>query len=150
VFVGGYSVTPWAAGIDYSVTEIVMYGSYTYKCISAHQSSTDFNKDRANWEFFVGNQRLKKHEYSLHNVENHWESTEGDEIFDADFSVDDTSAGVTLRTDLTIGTKVIVIKKVGKVWYDPGTALVDSNNKVANFIKATEGIPLVAKNPGTT
>jgi len=149
VFVGGYNITPWAAGIDYSADEIVFYGSYTYRCVTAH-SSVNFTEDRTKWEFFVGNQRLKKHAYSVHNVETHWESTEGDVDFEADFSVDGTSAGVTLANDLTIGTKVIVIKKVGKVWYDPGTSLVDSNNKVANFIKATEGIPLVAKNPGTT
>ena len=149
VFVGGYNITPWAAGIDYSVDEIVFYGSYTYRCTTAH-SSANFTEDRTKWEFFVGNQRLKKHAYSVHNVETHWESTEGDVEFEADFSVDGTSAGVTLANDLTIGTKVIVIKKVGKVWYDPGTSLVDSNNKVANFIKATEGIPLVAKNPSTT
>jgi len=150
VFVGGYNIVPWTELTDYSVGEIVLYGSSTFRCVIAHKSSSSFTDDRTNWEFFVGNQRLKKHPYSMYNVENHWESTEGDVSFAADFSVDETTAGVTLLNDLTIGTKVIIIKKIGKVWYDPGTALVDSNNKVANFIKATEGIPLAAKNPSTT
>lgn len=150
VFVGGYKITNWSELTDYSVDEIVLYGSSTFKCVSAHTSSTNFTTDRTNWTFFVGNQRLKKHPYTVHNVENHWESTEGDITFVADFSVDETTAGVTLANELTIGTKVTVIKKVGKVWYDPGTSLVDSNNKVANFIKSTEGVPLVAKNPNRT
>ena len=150
VFVGGYNITPWTALTDYSVDEIVLYGSSTFKCIAAHTSTENFTTDRAKWTFFVGNQRLKKHSYAVHNVETHWESTEGDVTFAADFSVDGTTAGVTLTNDLAIGTKVIVIKKVGKVWYDPGTALVDSNNKVANFIKASEGVPLVAKNLNRT
>ena len=150
VFVGGYNITPWTEVTDYSVDEIVLYGSSTFKCVSAHTSSSNFTTDRENWTFFIGNQRLKKHSYAVHNVETHWESTEGDVTFAADFSVDETTAGVTLTNDLAIGTKIIVIKKVGKVWYDPGTALVDSNNKIANFIKATEGVPLVAKNPNRT
>jgi len=150
IFVGGYNIVPWTELTDYSVGEIVLYGSSTFRCVIAHQSSSSFTDDRINWEFFIGNQRLKKHPYSMHNVETHWESTDGDVTFAADFSVDEITAGVTLLNDLNIGTKVIIIKKVGKVWYDPGTALVDSNNKVANFIKATEGIPLASKNPSTT
>jgi hypothetical protein len=150
IFVGGYNIMPWTELTDFSVGEIVLYGSSTFRCVTAHKGSSNFTDDRTNWEFFVGNQRLKKHPYSMHNVENHWESTDGDVSFAADFSVDETTAGVTLLNDLSIGTKVIIIKKVGKVWYDPGTSLVDSDNKVANFIKATEGIPLAAKNPSTT
>ena len=117
-----------------------MYGSYTYKCITAHSSSTSFTVDKAKWKFFVGNQRLKKHPYSVHNVDNHYESTEADVNFEADFSVDGTTAGVRLTNDLTAGTKVIVTKKVGRVWNDANTSLTESNNKIVDFLKATPSI----------
>ena len=136
VFVGGWNILGnWTEGNDYSMGDIVMYGSYTYKCLTAHTSSSSFTADKANWKFFVGNQRLKKHPYSVHNVDNHYESTEADVNFEADFSVNGTTAGVRLTNDLTAGTKVIVTKKIGRVWNDVGKSLAESDNKIANFLK---------------
>jgi len=146
VFVGGWKVSPWTTATSYSVGEIVIYGSYTFRCVTAH-TSEDFNLDRTSWELFVGNQHLKKHPYSLHNVENHYESPEGDVDFEADFAVDGEAHAVRLTNDLTIGTKVIVTKKVGRVWNDANTSLIDSNNKIINFIRASEGVLLTVKNP---
>ena len=146
VFVGGWKISPWITATSYSVGEIVIYGSYTFKCVTAH-TSEDFNSDRTNWELFVGNQHLKKHPYSVHNVENHYESPEGDVDFEADFAVDGDAHAVRLTNDLTIGTKVIVTKKVGRVWNDSNTSLMNSNNKIINFIRASEGVLLTVKNP---
>jgi len=134
VFVGGYKMTAWETKTPYDSGDIVVYGSYTFRCNTSHTSST-FANDRTNWEFFVGNQRLMKQSYSVHNVELHYESPEGDVTFPADFTVDGVSNNVVLTNDLSPGTKVIVVKKVGKIWNDPGKALVDSNNRVANFLK---------------
>ena len=136
VFVGGWNILGnWTDSTGYSIGDIVMYGSYTYKCVTAHTSSTSFTADKAKWKFFVGNQRLKKHPYSVHNVDNHYESTEADVNFEADFSVNGTTAGVRLTNDLTAGTKVIVTKKIGRVWNDIGKTLTESDNKIANFLK---------------
>jgi hypothetical protein len=55
--------------------------------------------------------------------------------FEADFSVNGTTAGVRLTNDLTAGTKVIVTKKIGRVWNDVGKSLAESDNKIANFLK---------------
>ena len=52
-----------------------------------------------------------------------------------DFSVNGTTAGVRLTNDLTAGTKVIVTKKIGRVWNDIGKSLTESDNKIANFLK---------------
>ena len=136
VFVGGWNILGnWTDSTGYSIGDIVMYGSYTYKCVTAHTSSTSFTADKAKWKFFVGNQRLKKHPYTVHNVDNHYESTEADVNFEADFSVNGTTAGVRLTNDLTAGTKVIVTKKIGRVWNDIGKTLTESDNKIANFLK---------------
>jgi hypothetical protein len=119
------------------MNEIVVYGSYMFRCVQNHTSGESFADDKNKWEYFVGTQRLKKVPYKVYNNDLHPESPEGDEQFEADFAVDGTSHTVRLTQDLTIGTKVVVIKKVGHVWNDPGKSLVDSNNKVANFLKNT-------------
>ena len=67
--------------------------------------------------------------------------------FEADFAVDGDAHAVRLTNDLTIGTKVIVTKKVGRVWNDSNTSLMNSNNKIINFIRASEGVLLTVKNP---
>jgi hypothetical protein len=138
VFVGGYNIKgTWESNVDYSMNEIVVYGSYMFRCVQNHTSGESFADDKNKWEYFVGTQRLKKVPYKVYNNDLHPESPEGDEQFEADFAVDGTSHTVRLTQDLTIGTKVVVIKKVGHVWNDPGKSLVDSNNKVANFLKNT-------------
>lgn len=138
VFVGGYKIKgSWEPNVDYSLNEIVVYGSYMFRCVQEHRSIDSFTDDRNNWEYFVGTQRLNKQPYEIYNNEIHPESPEGDVQFEADFSVDGTTQAVRLTTDLTPGTKVVVIKKVGRIWNDPGKSLVGSNNKVANFLKNT-------------
>jgi hypothetical protein len=136
VFVGGYKIKGmWEAESDYSANEIVVYGSYMFRCVESHRSSESFNDDKAKWQYFVGTQRLKKVPYFVYNNDIHPESDDGDQEFEADFSVDGSTAAVRLTTDLTPGTKVVVIKKVGRIWNDPNKSLAESDNKIANFLK---------------
>ena len=138
VFVGGYNVKGmWEPNTDYSEGEIVVYGSYMFRCVTSHRSSESFADNRTKWDYFVGTQRLKKLPYSVYSNELHPESPEGDVQFEADFSVDGTTSAVRLTNELALGTKVIVVKKVGRIWNDPGKSLVESDNKVANFLKNT-------------
>ncbi len=138
VFVGGYSIKGlWNTEVDYSLGEIVVYGTYMFRCLQNHTSSESFVDDKDKWEYFVGTQRLNKVPYKVYNNDIHPESPEGDEQFEADFAVDGTTDAVRLTNDLVAGTKIIVVKKVGRIWNDPGRSLVESNNKVANFLKNT-------------
>jgi hypothetical protein len=139
VFVGGYDITLWAPGVVYSVEAVVEFGSYTYKCISNHTSGDSFNADINNWTFFVGNIRLKKQPFNVHNINNHPDSPEGDVQLDADFAVDGVSNSIRLTTNLPFGTQVTVVKKTGVDW-DSVTSIVDSNNKISRFLKASPGI----------
>lgn len=140
VFVGGYEIGDvWKESTEYVTGTIVTIGSYTYRCVQDHTSSSTFKTDKNYWAFFAGNIRLKKHPYKLFNINEHPESTEGDVQFDADFSVDGTSKELRLTNELTFGTQVTVIKKSGKVW-DSTVNILDDNSKVANFLKATPGI----------
>jgi hypothetical protein len=89
--------------------------------------------------FFVGNIRLKKHSYSVYNVNEAPESPEGDVVFDPDFTVDGTSAQITLTNNLEFGTYVTVIKRTGTAW-DSSVNIQTDDSKIAKFLKATPGI----------
>jgi hypothetical protein len=136
VFAGGWNVSgEWAASVSYTEHQIVIYGSYTYMCISNHTSSEFFTDlEAGNWKFFVGNIRLKKKPYKIHNSYIHNESPEGDVQFEADFSVNGTQS-VRLTTPLTTGTEFTVVKTIGQVWETPNTSLASTNNAISKFIK---------------
>lgn len=140
VFVGGYDTsTVWTAGTEYSVGEMITIGVYTYKCVVAHTSSTVFNNDIANWQFFIGNIRLKKSAYTMFNVNNGPYSPAGDISFPADFTVDGVSAKVTLTNPVAVGTRITVIKQTGTAW-DSSVNILDDGSRIANFINAERGI----------
>lgn len=139
VFVGGYTTVDWAPGVSYSVGSIVIVGSYTYKCVTSHTSTSSFNDDQDNWEFFIGNIRLKKNPYSVHNFSQAPESPEGDVAFAPDFVVDGVSQEIVLATPLEFGTFVTVVKRTGTIW-DSTLNIQNDDGKVAKFLKATPGI----------
>jgi len=146
VFAGGWIVKgPWATGITYLVNELVTYGSYTYKCLASHTSS-EFFADleyvdeitgiaEPRWQFFIGNIRLKKDSYEVHNSYLHNESPEGDITFDADFTVSNSSNVINLTDLISENVALTVIKRTGKIWEDNGSSLAESNNAISKFIK---------------
>jgi hypothetical protein len=140
VFVGGYDTTAvWASGVDYIIGTVVNVGSYTYRCIAEHTSSTVFNNDSDNWQFFIGNIRLKKKPYAVHNVNQAANSPEGDIQIEADFAVDGESKELRLTNKLAFGTKVTVVKRTGIAW-DNETNILASDTKIARFLKGSPGV----------
>ena len=153
VFVGGYDITDWLPNTNYFVGDIFSYASYTYKVTVNHTSGstwgavvTTIQEDgtiiskniSANtvYTFFVGNIRLRKTPYTVHNINIAPNSPEGDITLPADFTVDGVSKQITLLTPLTVGTRVTVIKRTGINW---DTSL-NTDSKISNFLKATPGI----------
>ena len=139
VFVGGYSSLPWTSNVAYNVGDIVEVGSYTYRCVTAHTSTTTFFAEIANWTFFVGNIRLKKKPYLVHNINQSSESPAGDVQLDAEFAVDGTSKAIRLTNNLEFGTRVTVIKRTGIDW-DGAVNILDDTSKIARFLKAAPGL----------
>jgi hypothetical protein len=136
MFVGGYDVQGvWIANLNYNVGDIVVVGSYNYRCVTVHTSSESFIDDINNWEYFTGNIRLSKVPYKVHNVRNHYESPEGDVQFEPEFSVDGITSAVRLTNRLTEGTKITLVKRTGTVWADLGASLAHSSNPIAKFIR---------------
>jgi hypothetical protein len=91
-------------------------------------------------EVFVAGYRLKKVPYKLHDITVHLESPEGDVQYESEFSVDGETSTVRLTTTPPDDTKIVVVKKIGKMWSDLDTSLVDSTNNIANFIKSAPGV----------
>jgi len=134
IFVGGYNIVgEWTAKVSYTLGDVVFFGTYSYRCTTAHTSSTEF--DDTKWEFFTGNIRLSKVPYKVHNTRTHSESPEGDAQFEADFSVDGTNNTVRLTTALSPETKITLVKRTGHVWADAGSSLAHSNNAISRFIQ---------------
>ena len=139
VFVGGYDTSSiWTPNTSYAVGIIVTIGSYTYQCKTAHTSSAVFTADTAKWTFFIGNIRLKKKPYKVHNVNQAPDSPEGDIQLDADFAVNGSSKQVRLTNKLAIGTQVTVVKRQGVAW-DSTVNILNDSTDVAKFLKAVPG-----------
>jgi hypothetical protein len=140
VFVGGYDTgSEWTPTTLYTVGTIVTVGSYTYRCITAHTSSAVFNNDSVNWSFFIGNIRLKKSAYKVHNVNTAPYSPEGDINLPEDFTVDGVTKQVHLTNLLNSGTQVTIVKRTGTAW-DSTVNIQSDNTKIAEFLKASPGI----------
>ena len=129
VFIGGYNTSTWTPSINYNIGDIVVFGSYTYKCILSHQSETIFdtsittittNPDTTTivtiWTLFIDNIRLKKNPYTVFDVNKAPYSPAGDIKFVADFSVDGTTKQIRLTNAVPVGTRVTVVKQYGSTW----------------------------------
>jgi hypothetical protein len=94
-------------------------------------------------DVFVGGYRLKKNGYSLFEESNGYPySPEGDSTYTAEFTVDGESSQVVIDDNvmLTENEKIVVIKKIGKVWTPDDSDLTYVDNEIANFIKNTEAV----------
>jgi hypothetical protein len=134
VYIGGYDESIWGSLVSYTDGMIVKHNSYTYRCVEDHISSSSFSTDISKWIFFIGNIKLKKSPYSIHNSNINATSPEGDIAFDADFSVDGKSKQIRLTNVLPIGTQVTVIKRTGMSWNLPTTSAV-----ISTFLNAVPG-----------
>ena len=174
VFVGGYdSGTNWEPNTAYEVDQIVTDGSYTYRITVKHRSGSAFNRNVTTLNldgsdlqnnvdpttvrsFFVGNIRLKKHSYSVFNVNNAPYSPAGDVAFPADFSLvldqyNLPTNQIQLTNKLQFGTTITVVKKTGIDWDGKRTpSILNDSTSIANFLKAVPGVWYVAYNKYST
>lgn len=92
-------------------------------------------------DVFIGGYRLKKHSYNLYEESNNYPySPEGDSTFPAEFSVDGVTPTLTLTNAVAEDTKIVIVKKVGRIWTPLDEDLTYANTDIANFIKNTETI----------
>jgi hypothetical protein len=100
-------------------------------------------------EVFAAGRRLRKDPVVVWVENNGASSPAADETQEAEFSVNGTSSYVRLTEPLPAGTRVPVIKRIGKTWYDrgqttatSGLTLLDNVNPIAKFIASkTTSLP---------
>ena len=92
-------------------------------------------------EVFAGGRRLRKDPISVWVEANGAYSPAADETLEAEFAVDGIAAYIRLTAPLAAGTRVTVIKRTGRIWYDRGETtasngqtLLDNSTSIARFI----------------
>jgi hypothetical protein len=89
------------------------------------------------FEVFVNGRRLRKNSISSYNATLGMDSPEADVVLPAEFSVTGTTTTCTLLVAPPINTKIIVVRKIGKLW-NADTPLSQTENDIARFLRAKE------------
>jgi hypothetical protein len=98
-------------------------------------------------EVFAAGTRLRKDPIAVYDNSINVTSPEGDITVEADFSVDGNTNYIRLTNTVSAGTRITVIRRTGKTWYDrgensatSGVTLIKNEGTIAKFLKqrATE------------
>ena len=98
-------------------------------------------------EVFVGGTRLRKDPITIYKEDLGPSSPSADTTLQAEFSVDGDSNYVRLSEPVKAGTKITIVRRTGKSWYErgqttatTGQSLLDNNTPIAVFLsqKTTE------------
>jgi hypothetical protein len=100
-------------------------------------------------EVFAAGRRMRKDPLDVWVEANGAYSPTADETLEAEFSVDGATAYIRLTAPLAAGTRITVLKRVGKLWYDrgattasTGVTLLENSSPIAKFIaQKTTSIP---------
>jgi hypothetical protein len=88
------------------------------------------------FEVFVGGKRQRKNAMYMFDPTVDQDSPEGDVLQPAQYSI--LGNTMTLLTAPADGVRITVIRRVGKVWNDPGKTLGKTENAIAQFLRAEE------------
>lgn len=94
-------------------------------------------------EVFVAGRRLRKDSITVYDETLGASSPAADKTLEAEFSVDGTSAVVRLTSAVEAGTRISIIRRTGKSWYDrglttatSGITFLDNTTIAAKFVAA--------------
>jgi hypothetical protein len=89
------------------------------------------------FEVFVGGKRLRKTAIQVFDVTVDQDSPEGDVTAPAEFSISSPNI-LTITNPPADGVRITVIRKIGKIWNEPGKTLGKSENAIAQFLRAED------------
>lgn len=112
-------------GLDFIPTKASRVGTWTRNSIPADFGPCD------QIEVFIGGRRLRKDPISIYNEDNGYSSPSSDETVEAEFSVDGFTNGIRLTDVYPAGTRIIVIRRLGKTWYDQGISTASAGRSLA-------------------
>jgi len=136
--------TSGSAVLDQSNFQTIPYKDRTLSQTYIADGSTntvvlDFIPKSVNeFEVFVAGKRLRKNAISVFDPTVDLDSPEGDVISPAEFSVDGVTSTLVLADTPAINTRIVVIRRIGKAWTDPGTPLHRQENDIARFLRNKE------------
>jgi hypothetical protein len=128
---------------DQSAFQNVPYADETVTEVFTSDGSTEnitlswIPQSANEFEVFVAGKRLRKNSIRQYNVTLGMDSPEADVILPAEFSVTGTSTTLTLTVAPPINTRITVVRRLGKLW-NPDTALSQTENDIARFLRAKE------------
>ena len=92
-------------------------------------------------EVFAGGRRLRKDPITVYDEELGSSSPTADKQLEAEFSVDGSSAYIRLTTPIAAGTRISIISRTGRTWYErgentasSGKTLLSNATPIAEFI----------------
>jgi len=103
------------------------------------------------FEVFVAGKRLRKNSISSYQFETvdgdgntvsapQMDSPEGDQTLAAEFTL--SGSTITLAEPAPVNSKVMIIRKQGRIWSDPGTQLSKAEGNIARFLRnSTTDLP---------
>jgi hypothetical protein len=100
-------------------------------------------------EVFAAGKRLRKDPIAVYDETLGASSPTADKQLEAEFAVDGVANYIRLTTAIPAGTRISVIRRTGKVWYDrgettasTGESLLENDTPMAEFIaKRTTKLP---------
>ena len=148
--------------MDQSDKETVPYKEQMVSLIALEDESTQIvldwlpTKGVDEFEIFVGGRRLRKNAIAAYQFQEidadgnlvsgliDKDSPEGDITLDAEFtlSIENDTAIVELVEKPLTNSRILIVRKIGKTWQQPGEQLRYSDNPIAQFIRgATTDLP---------
>jgi hypothetical protein len=88
------------------------------------------------FEVFVGGQRLRKKSLNLFDPDVDQDSVEADIVLEPEYQIDTTNNKIILAQIPAQGVNVEIVRKVGKIWNDPGKSLAESQNEISKFLRS--------------
>lgn len=92
-------------------------------------------------EIFASGTRLRKNPIDIYNENLGISSPQSDESLEAEFSVDGLSRYIRLSNQHPVGTRIAIMRKQGRLWYERGTTtaskgitLLENQTSIAQFI----------------
>ena len=148
--------------MDQSDKETIPYKEQMVSLIALEDESTQIvldwlpTKGVNEFEIFVGGRRLRKNAISAYQFQEvdedgnvitgliNKDSPEGDVVLDAEFTltIENNVATVNLAQTPATNSRILIVRKLGKTWQNPGEQLRYSENPIAQFIReATTDLP---------
>ena len=149
--------------MDQGITESIPYTDEMVTLIKLEDESTQIvldwipTKGVDEFEVFVSGKRLRKNAISAYQFQKvdsdgnliqdfiNQDSPEGDTILPPEFELtitDDNVAIITLLNSPEANSRVLIVRKIGKLWQNPGEQLRYAKNSIAEFIRgATTELP---------